>query len=222
MKILALEFSSEQRSVAIMDGGQCLATASLAAGRATPAFALVERVLAEAKMEREEIECIAIGLGPGSYTGIRTAISLAQGWQLGLQTKLLGISSVECLAETAARVGIQGKASLIVDAQRNEFYRARYDFAAGKFALIEPLKIVSMEEVCGLQAQGETTVGPDAEKWFAHVANAKTLHPQAETLGAIASQQTDFVPGEKLEPIYLREISFVKAPPSRVLPVDLQ
>ena len=52
---------------------------------------MIESALAEAKIEREQIEVIAVGLGPGSYTGIRAAISVAQGWQLARGVKLLGV-----------------------------------------------------------------------------------------------------------------------------------
>ena len=47
---------------------------------------------------REAIEAIAVGLGPGSYTGIRAAIALAQGWQLAREVKTLGVSSVAAMA----------------------------------------------------------------------------------------------------------------------------
>ena len=101
MTILALEFSSAQRSVAIARDGDVLAEASETGGRGTNAFGLIEKVLAAAKIGREEIECLAVGLGPGSYTGIRVALSIAQGWQLARGVKLLGIGSVECLAAQA-------------------------------------------------------------------------------------------------------------------------
>ena len=106
MTILALEFSSPQRSVAVWradgagrraEGGRNRRTAR------TNAFGMIEKVLAEAKIEREQIEVIAVGLGPGSYTGIRAAISVAQGWQLATRRKLLGVSSAECLAAQARR-----------------------------------------------------------------------------------------------------------------------
>src|SRR3954449_7815273 len=101
MKILAVEFSSERRSVAVVENGRVLGEAFEMGGRV--AIGLVERALAEAKVEREQIECIAVGIGPGSYTGIRGAISLAQGWQLARDIKLLSISSVECMAAQAQR-----------------------------------------------------------------------------------------------------------------------
>ena len=52
-------------------------------------------------MQIEEIDCLAIGIGPGSYTGIRAAISIAQAWQLARSVNLLSISSVDCLAAAA-------------------------------------------------------------------------------------------------------------------------
>jgi len=96
MKILALEFSSSQRSVAVVQPGEF----HEAVGSNEP-FAMIEDALREAKCEREQIDCIAVGIGPGSYTGIRSAISIAQGWQLARSIKILGISSTECLAAQA-------------------------------------------------------------------------------------------------------------------------
>src|ERR1700752_2192826 len=126
MRILAIEFSSDQRSVAAVADGRVLAGGVEGPTRATPAVGLASRALTEAGLEREEIECLAVGLGPGSYTGIRSAIALAQGWQLALPVKLLGISSLECLAAEAQAKACFGTVNIIVDAQRNELYVARY------------------------------------------------------------------------------------------------
>ncbi|HSY74105.1 MAG TPA: tRNA (adenosine(37)-N6)-threonylcarbamoyltransferase complex dimerization subunit type 1 TsaB, partial [Dongiaceae bacterium] len=122
MTILALEFSSPQRSVAIARDGNVLAEAAETGGRNAAAFGMIERVLAEAKIEREQISALCIGLGPGSYTGIRAAISVAQGWQLAREIKLLGISSVEAIAAQARTEKIFGRVNAVVDAQRGEFY----------------------------------------------------------------------------------------------------
>src|SRR5438270_13510688 len=118
MKILAVEFSSEQRSIAVLMDGIVRATAMEVATREAHSFDLIERALKEAGVEREEVERLAIGLGPGSYAGIRSAIALAQGWQLARPVKLLGVSSVECLAAEAKEKGWFGTVNIIVDAQR--------------------------------------------------------------------------------------------------------
>ena len=219
MKILAVEFSSEQRSVAIVDSSngaaaQVRGSALEKGGRTAHAFALIEQILQQAKMEREEIDCIAVGLGPGSYTGIRGAIALAQGWQLAREIKLVGVSSVECLAAQVFACGTRGRANFIVDAQRNEFYLAAYQIDTNGFSEIEPLHLVTFAEVEKRIVEKQFVFGPGAARLFP---GAQDLFPDAATLGQLADEKTDFVSGEKLEPIYLREVSFVKAPPPRVI-----
>lgn len=215
MKILAVEFSSEQRSVAVAVGGVVRGTSVEHATRTTPAFALIEKTLAEAKVEREAIECIAIGLGPGSYTGIRAAIAIAQGWQLALPVSLLGISSMDCLAAEAQAKGWFGKINLIVDAQRNELYFARYEISASQIRALSTLKLATPDEVVSQSSADEIVAGPDADHWSK---NGRVLFPSATALAQLATPRMDFLPGEKLEPIYLRETNFVKAPAPRIPP----
>jgi tRNA threonylcarbamoyladenosine biosynthesis protein TsaB len=204
MKILAVEFSSERRSVAVVHDGRVLAEAVEMGGRA--AIELVEKALAEGKVEREQIECIAVGIGPGSYTGIRGAISLAQGWQLGREVKIVGISSVECVAAQAQRDKVFNEVAVIVDAQRDEFYAGQYSVDANGYKEVAPLRIVPRAEAKALNA---TLVGPDAERLRGQGATFKTF-PEAAMLGQLASRRSNFILGEKLEPIYLREVNFVK------------
>ncbi len=217
MKILALEFSSDQRSVALAVDGSVKATAQEIATRATHAFGLIEQALAGARLEREQIECLAIGLGPGSYTGIRSALALAQGWQLATAVKLLGLPSTECLAAEAQASGWFGKVNIVINAQRNELYLARYEITPAGYHEIAPLKLATPDEVRAQSAAGEIIVGPGANQWFD---TARPLFPSAAVLARLAATRTNFVPGENLEPIYLRETNFVKAPPLRILPAN--
>lgn len=206
MKILAVEFSSERRSVAVVENCRVLSEAFEMGGRA--AISLVERALTEAKIEREQIDCIAVGIGPGSYTGIRGAISLAQGWQLAREVKCIGISSIECMAMQAQRDKQFGHVAVTVDAQRQEFYVADYEISATAVKEIEALRIVAPT---GIKAA--TIIGPDKTSYFPH---AKQIFPEAAMLGQMASKRTDYVAGEKLEPIYLRETNFKKVATSKL------
>lgn|SRR5487761_1913995 len=214
MTILALEFSSAQRSVAVARGGAVLAEAAETGGRGTNAFGLIEQVLATAGLGRGEIECLAVGLGPGSYTGLRVALAIAQGWQLAAGVKLLGLGSLDCLAAQAQAENIFGRVNAVVDAQRGEFYLAAYDVSAGGWNEVAPLKIVPASEVESRAAAGEILTGPDVTRWFAA---GKILFPQAARLATLAARRGDFSAGEKLEPVYLRATSFAKAPPPRMM-----
>jgi tRNA threonylcarbamoyl adenosine modification protein YeaZ len=217
MKILALEFSSSQRSVAVVqttphEPGKISASEVIeASGRSTKAFEMIDKVLHLAQFEREQIDCLAIGLGPGSYTGIRSAIALAQGWQLALGVKLLGISTAECLAEQARLEGMNGPIAVIIDAQRNEFYLGTFDVSQEGVRPIEPLRLASFSQVQQCEKVGNLLVGPEVTNWFP---GGRIIFPRAMMIGRSAIGRIDFVSGEQIEPIYLRETAFVKAPRS--------
>src|SRR5688572_27194800 len=142
MTILALEFSSAKRSVAVLRAGaEPISVTSASPERSTRAFALIDEALRSAKIDRSQIECIAVGLGPGSYTGIRVAISIAQGWQLATGLKLLGISSADAVAGQAPAEGMSGRVTCVIDAQRQEFYVAEYELGVSQPRAVAPLHI---------------------------------------------------------------------------------
>ena len=223
MKILALEFSSPQRSVAVVQAtgnARSLSVSEVVQTRERGAGALemIAEALRQARLEREQIECLAIGLGPGSYTGVRSAIALAQGWQLASRPggiKLLGISSIECLAAQAQAQGITGAVAIAIDAQRGEFYLADYDLDAACRREITPLRLTTLLEAQAREKAGQTIIGPEVTNWFP---SGRLLFPRAAMVGELALARTDFVSGESPEPIYLRQTKFVKATAPRIPP----
>jgi tRNA threonylcarbamoyladenosine biosynthesis protein TsaB len=206
MTILALEFSSEQRSVAVAVDGSVLNETVETGGRGTAAFAMIDRVLAAAKLEREQIQTIAVGLGPGSYTGLRAGIALAEGWKLAREVHVMGVSSVEAIVSVAQAENILGPVSVVVNAQRGEFYCATYDIAGAGWTEISPLKILGRDEVLSL-SQGRLLIGPEAPKFT----GGRLVFPSAAAVAKLAAARNDFPATEPLEPIYLRETTFVKA-----------
>lgn len=211
MPILALEFSSSRRSVAVLaPSGEAVAT-NTDREKSTRAFALIEEALRSARVDRSEIQRIAVGLGPGSYTGIRVAISIAQGWQLARNVKLLGVSSADVLAESARGHGWKGRGTCVIDAQRKEFYAATYDLGANPARIIETLHLETTQQVTERATRGETLFGPEES-----LRGSRVVFPDALVLARWAAGRTDFLRGEQLEPIYLRETSFVKAPPAPI------
>ena len=223
MKILALEFSSPQRSVAVVQGsgvpprGATPGTVEVIETGQLPAksIGMTQEALHQAHLEREQIECLAVGLGPGSYTGIRAAIALAQGWQLAREVKLVGLSSADIVAAQAQTDGLVGHIAVVIDAQRGEFYLANYDLTAHRWHATGSLRLAGFGEVQACQRAGQAIVGPEVTRWFP---DSRIIFPRASRLGSLALSQTDFVSGHRLEPLYLRQTSFVKAPPPRSLP----
>lgn len=194
MKILALEFSTHLRSAAF--GGREVIDES---GKGSPI-----ELLRKLEVNPAEIEGIAIGLGPGSYTGIRSALALAQGLNLARNTAAAGISSTDVIALGAIERGIAGEVEVVVDAQRGEVYSARYELTSTTFTQTHPLQILQ-------RPQTNKIVGPEAKRWDP---NGILVAPMATALERLA-RRAKFVSPELLEPIYLREPSFVKAPAVR-------
>lgn len=215
MKILAFDFSSAQRSVAVAcNGTHVREVIETAKGNAMAPFALIETALADANVTRREIERIVVGLGPGSYTGIRAGIAMAQGWQLARDVQLLGISSAEAIAVQAHEEGLRGSVTVVIDAQRGEFYLAVWELSDAGLCELEALHIASADKARAQEAAGQTIIGPEATRWFPA---GKIIFPRAATLAKLALTRTDFIHGADLEPIYLRETNFAKAPPPRVV-----
>ena len=215
MRILAAEFSSDQRSVAVLDGERILAERTLSTGRNTEAIQLIESALDHAEIARHDIECIAIGVGPGSYTGIRTAIALTQGWQLATGVKVQAIDSLEALAFGQQAAGERGAVTFAVDAARGEFYIAKFELGDEGIKWLEHTRLVKRREFEDLLNSEPMITGPSLEKNFSA---ANDRYPAAKHVGIIASLRANFTEASVLEPVYLRQLDFVKAPPLRDIP----
>lgn len=212
MKTLALEFSSDHRSAAVWipaargsaarSGSACQPT-----GRATPAFALIEAVLSQAQVPREAIERIVIGLGPGSATGIRTAIAIAQGWQLGRAVELLGLCSLESLAARLHTEGVRGAIHLAVDAQRQEYHVAGYELLAEGVRQTAPLQLAPAAHLEALLGEGGRVYGPGLVQ---RLPTAHEAYPDALTLARLASKLDACAAMEPLDAIHLRQPMFAK------------
>lgn len=197
MKILALEFSSNRRGIALYDGQRTIEQVHTE-GQVTPVFQLISTVLEEAQWTMKEIELVAVGLGPGSYTGIRLAIATAQGITLANNAQCAGVPSYLSLPDTLSP-GIS-EVHFVIDAQQQEYYLTTFN---GNFT---QLRIVPKVEVLKLMETGATVAGPDI---------GLKLFPSAS---GIARRAIDFKgKAEELQPIYLRETKFVKAPPPRTI-----
>ena len=207
MKILALEFSSNQRGVAVSDGEDIHCSIITNKLKTSP-LSLIDKALQKACFDRASIETIALGVGPGSYTGIRSSIATAQGWQLARNIKILPISSAEVLAATARNNGHRGMTHFVINAQRQEYYHCTWELTEENHTERTPLSIIGTIEATDLDAYG-----PDAEK----LPHCDLLYPDATILAQLAASRTDIQQEETIEPIYLRPTEFVKAPSARKL-----
>ena len=207
--ILALEFSTDHRSVAVVRDGMVLGESIQESGRSTRVFSLIADALKQAGIAPADVGVLALGIGPGSYTGIRLAISVAQGWSLagegGQLVEIRTVSSFELMAET-----LVGKAWLAADAQRDEWAVAQVETGQ----LISAARLIPTSELVALAAT-ERVVGPEV---FQRLGVGQRAYPEAVALGLLAESRGQVTAPEALEAVYLRAANFVKAPVSRSLP----
>lgn len=134
MKLLAFETATEACSVALYVDGQVLERFDVAPRRhAELSLPWAEQLLAEAGIARSQLDAIALGRGPGAFTGVRLAIAIAQGIALALDRPLLPVSTLQTLALRAPEQTTQVLAS--IDARMGEVYAARYLRVAGTLQL---------------------------------------------------------------------------------------
>jgi tRNA threonylcarbamoyladenosine biosynthesis protein TsaB len=200
MKTLALEMSTAQGSIAWRENGEALFDGRFAADRKHSGafFETVQQCL-----ERfGRPEKIIVGLGPGSYAGVRIAIATALGLRSATKAKLAGIPSICALEVEAADYCVIG------DARRQTFFFAKIE--GGK--LTEGPTLKTLTELAATIE--ELTVPLFASESLPQFPVTKLAYPSAGRLVEIAHLYPDDIDGA-LEPIYLREphITVAKATP---------
>lgn len=155
MKLLAFETATEACSVAVYVDGEVHERFELAPRRhAELSLPWAEQLLAEAGVARSQLDAIALGRGPGAFTGVRLAIAIAQGIALALDRPLIPVSTLQALALRAPAGHDHVLAS--IDARMGEVYVARQHRVDGVWQL------QGEEVVCAPDAVDL----PDGSRWF--------------------------------------------------------
>jgi tRNA threonylcarbamoyladenosine biosynthesis protein TsaB len=217
MNLLALETSTECCSVALLHGDALIERSELAPRRhAELVLPMAESLLAEAGFQRAQLDGIAVGRGPGAFTGVRLAISVAQGLAFALDIPVLTVSSLAALAMQAPR---DAQATLaVMDARMGEVYACAFRFDANGIA-----QALDEERV----ARAEDLVLPDAASWsvigsgwevYRDALRARLpgeplwtkgdAFPQARDVARLARprfEAGEVLPPEQALPVYLRD-----------------
>lgn len=126
--LLAFETSTEACSVALWRNGEVCERFEVAPRRhAELALPWAEALLAESGAARAQIDAIAVGRGPGAFTGVRLAIAIAQGIALALDRPIVPVSTLAALALPAGRAARDGAPLLAaIDARMDEVYAGAF------------------------------------------------------------------------------------------------
>lgn len=144
MKILAVETSCEEGSVALLWGGDLLERGLVGHARHSE-FVLptVAELLAEAGGRLADLDVLAFGAGPGAFTGVRLACGVVQGLALGSGVPIVPVGSLEALAEA----GPQGPVLTVTDARMGEVYVAAFRHFGERLELVGDIQCLPPELV---------------------------------------------------------------------------
>ena len=155
MNILALESSTEACSAALLtNGGEIFSEFDLAPRKHTEYLPrMVQTVLEKANLERTALSSITYSNGPGAFTGVRIAASMAQGMAIGLGVSLLPISTLAVLAQQACDELDVTQVSAAIDARMGEVYCGLFDKDAAT-GLVRPAGAESLIKIADLETPG--------------------------------------------------------------------
>ena len=172
MKFLAFDTSTDSMSLALTDGARVWAHTG--PGGAKSSATLIPAILAllsEAGISLAELDAIAFGRGPGSFTGLRTACAVAQGLALGANggagLQVLPVDTLLALAEEARAAATAGLAAApvasvqliaLLDARMDEIYAQRLEFDGAAWHAHDACRLIRLEELPAYVAEGP----PDA------------------------------------------------------------
>jgi len=200
MIVLGLDTATTATAVALrLDDGRTLHArddppAGAHPGHATRLLELACGLLAEAGVAWGELERIAVGLGPGTFTGLRVGVATARGLAQSLSVQLVGVSSLQALAAAAFAEGAPlaegswpppDSVLAVIDARRGEVFAAAYerDGAADPPLQLTPPRALAPHELGSVVAQAESRDGERARRWLALGDGALRFAPQLASVG---------------------------------------
>lgn len=219
MTILALDTCTEMCSVAVLKNDTLFEQSRLTQrGHSDLVLGMLEDVLSEAGSALSAVDYLAFGRGPGSFTGVRVGVGVAQGIAFARQIPVIPVSTLAAVAQRAIDEHGAKQIAVALDARMGEVYAAHFREEAGLAVLCD------QEQVCAPEAF--TPLG-ESSQWFAAgtgwsehqtilennfagrlVGNNASLLPTAAAMAKLAKHeqaQGRTIPAEQAVPVYLRD-----------------
>jgi tRNA threonylcarbamoyladenosine biosynthesis protein TsaB len=214
LKILALDTSTEYCTVAFWHDGDVDARET-AAGQAHSQLLLpmVDEILSQHAVVLKDLDGIAFGRGPGSFTGLRIACGVTQGLAFGAGLPVVGVSTLLALAEA-----VQSERALCcLDARMGEIYHAAYERSGAEWRAVHEASLCAPDAAPSLPAGAWTGCGSG---FAAHEQALKRryagflseirpeMYPHAREIAQLGARELERgrgVPAEQALPVYIRD-----------------
>lgn len=198
MKLLALDTSNQAMSVAVMDDAQVLGETTINHKKthSEELMPVMRALLTSSNLQPDELDRVVVADGPGSYTGVRIAVTTGKTLAYTLGIDLVGISSLAVLAANVTRT--KNMIIPLMDARRHNVFAGGYQWLHGQLINVIADRHIALQQLLAevaILAQPVTFVGVDVPKFTgdiegalgasAHFVDAVSALPRASRLGAL-------------------------------------
>jgi tRNA threonylcarbamoyladenosine biosynthesis protein TsaB len=210
MRFAAFETSSEWCSVALWDNGEIVSLERRAPNRHSElALPMLDDLLKNNRLQAAQLDAVAFGAGPGSFTGLRIACGIAQGLALAHALPVIGVSAFEAIAQESGAARVVA----CIDARMREVYCAALEKRDGRWREVLPAQCVAPDLVSAPPGAGWVGCGSGFAAYPSLLSNKITavrgeIHPTALAVAQLAAPR--LAAGEGVDaalalPTYLRD-----------------
>ncbi|WFQ80684.1 tRNA (adenosine(37)-N6)-threonylcarbamoyltransferase complex dimerization subunit type 1 TsaB [Xenorhabdus sp. SF857] len=226
-RILAIDTATEACSVALWNEGAIEAQFEISPREHTQRILpMVQAVLSKGGVNLQQLDALAFGRGPGSFTGVRIGVGIAQGLALGAELPMIGVSSLKTMAQGTFRLTGATNVLVAIDARMGEVYWGQYTRnSQGEWQGDETEAVLKPEQVQEIMNSLSGEWGIAGTGWEAYpqlldchlmLTAGDVILPHAEDMLPLAIQMWDAGEAtavEHAEPVYLRnEVTWKKLP----------
>jgi tRNA threonylcarbamoyladenosine biosynthesis protein TsaB len=217
MNILALDTCTESCSAALLYQGELFERVEMTQrGHSELILGMMDELFKQAGTDISVVEALAFGRGPGSFTGVRVGVGVAQGIAFARDLPVIPISSLAATAQGVVDLFDADHIAVAMDARMGEVYGASYHVIDGLVQIVDEEKVCPPEEFKPINEQSWLGIGTgwaeyDAilrENFVAHLKEVSTQHfPQAASIIKLAQVEIEagrLLPAEQALPVYLR------------------
>ena len=233
MKILAIDTATEACSVALMIDNKIDDIFEICPQQhSQKVLPMIDTLLKRHDIKLKELDVIAFGRGPGSFTGVRIATGIVQGLALGADLPVVEVSTLAAMAQQNYEEHGFTRTHALIDARMAEVYMGDFEVVNGVVVALQDEAVLSPTEALKKYATTSTskgvTIGKVGTGWDAYpdelkqkekeheVGSIKVLYPSAKFMLSIAMQSLesgDIKSADDLSPTYLRDkVTWKKLP----------
>lgn len=226
LAILAIDAATEACSVALSYQGELYHQFEICPQQhSVKILPMVDDVLKQAGVSLDQLDCLAFGCGPGSFTGVRIGVGVAQGLAFGANLPMVPVSSLQAMAQGVWRLNKADGACVhvAIDARMSEVYTAQFVISNGiaveqKSPQVLKPEQVAVEDNCFAAGTGWQTYAEQLSAKASDVVISDVLYPDAQdmlSLAAIELAKGNTVNAADATPLYVRDTVTWKKLPGR-------